>query len=592
MKLLLASLLLLAVVASATISNERTVMYNRKAIPSQWKFAGLPLSTDTVRFALALKQRNLDLLEQRFWAISTPGSPLYREFMTREAVYDLIAPSKEDHDTVVAFLWSQGIKEIRSTRDGLMCTTTVEVAEKFFNTKFYVFTHAWKKNRVVKQMGEFSIPVFLAQYIDLIEGVSNFPMYNKLKRTRAPTAPLVDAAVVPATLDTIYNVPAGTSANGANQGVIEFGAGEYYNPSSLQTFAKGVGVTIPPLNSSHVINPQPPEGIEGVLDIQYLGGVGAGGDNWYWTENDWLYSWSSSFFAAANIPDVVSVSYGWAEYDQCDVSDECSTLGTDSQGFVLRVNTEFQKIGVRGTSIVVASGDSGANGRTDPDCTQKVLHPDYPACSPYVTSVGATQLNNPETNLQNPPPICKSGQWQCASGGSESAVSYEVSSFTSGGGFSNYAAQPSYQSTVVANYLKTESKLPPSTYFNASGRAYPDIAALGHNFLCYSADEGGWFEVGGTSASSPTIGAYMSFLNSVARKKTGKPLGFLNPLLYTIYSAQPSAFRDITTGDNLCTEDGCASSCKGYYAAVGWDPVTGLGVPNVGELISYINNNL
>jgi len=52
--------------------------------------------------------------------------------------------------------------------------------------------------------------------------------------------------------------------------------------------------------------------------------------------------------------------------------------------FVLH-RSEFQKIGLRGISIVVASGDSGANGRTDPDCTMPTLLPDYPAASPFVT---------------------------------------------------------------------------------------------------------------------------------------------------------------------------------------------------------------
>ncbi len=67
----------------------------------------------------------------------------------------------------------------------------------------------------------------------------------------------------------------------------------------------------------------------------------------------------------------------------------------DSHGFVSRVNAEFQKIGLRGVSIFVASGDSGANGRTDGDCSGPTLLPDYPASSPYITSVGATEVHNP-----------------------------------------------------------------------------------------------------------------------------------------------------------------------------------------------------
>jgi len=39
---------------------------------------------------------------------------------------------------------------------------------------------------------------------------------------------------------------------------------------------------------------------------------------------------------------------------------------------------------------------------------------------------------------------------------------------------------------------------------------------------------------GGTSASSPTWAAMASRLIDIAFKKTNKPLGFLNPLLYKI----------------------------------------------------------
>jgi len=436
-------------------------------------------------------------------------------------------------------------------------------------------------------MGPYTLPTKVLSVIDFVTGVSDFPTFPKVKRV--PATPNVDGYIVPATLNNIYNVPSGSSAAGSEQGVVEFGAGQDYDPASLQYFATQVGVSIPALNPAHVINPQPPSGVEGTLDIQYMAGVAQGGDNWYWTENDWLYDWATTFFAAATIPDVVSVSYGWAEYDQCDISDECSKLGVDSQGFVLRVNAEFQKIGVRGTAILVASGDSGANGRTDPGCTDKILHPDYPACSPYITSVGATQLQSEEFKLPNPPPICKSVQ--CASNGTETAVSFQISSFTSGGGFSNYAAQPSYQTTVVQGYLSSGVVLPPSTYYNVSGRAYPDVAALGHNFLVYDSSEGGFFAVGGTSASSPSFGGFASMMNAIVKKKTGKPIGFLNPLLYQIYAAQPTAFRDITVGDNICTEDGCSSGCKGFRCTKGWDPVTGLGVPNVAALLQYVQNN-
>merc|ERR1712137_871388 len=182
--------------------------------------------------------------------------------------------------------------------------------------------------------------------------------------------------------------------------------------------------------------------------------------------------------------------------------------------------------------------------------------------------------------------------YKCASGGTEVAVSQPVAGFTSGGGFSTYTPRPSYQDSAVEGYLKSGVALPPSSYFNSSNRGYPDVAALGNNFAVYLNSYGGWTTVGGTSASSPTFASIASYLNSAAIKKTGKPLGFLNPLLYKMAAEQPSAFTDITVGDNKCTEDGCFSSCKGYDAHKGWDPVTGLGTPVATEMLSYVESKL
>lgn len=72
--------------------------------------------------------------------------------------------------------------------------------------------------------------------------------------------------------------------------------------------------------------------------------------------------------------------------------------------------------------------------------------------------------------------------------------------------------------------------------------------------------------VGGTSASSPTWAGVASLLNHVAMEADGKPLGFMNPLLYQIYEKDKTAFNDVVTGNNKCTEDGCQASCKGFYA--------------------------
>jgi len=362
----------------------------------------------------------------------------------------------------------------------------------------------------------------------------------------------------------------------------------------LANFAKDVAIKVTPITKNHTVGPNDPSDpqLESTLDIEAASSLNDAAEAWFWLEsgNGWLYQFVNHFFTTTDVPNVVSISYGWSESDQCDIDQaECLKLGVNSEGYVERVNAEFQKIALRGVSVLVASGDSGANGRTDPDCTLPYLKPDYPAACPYITAVGATQLDKPTFELSNPPPICTGQGYSCPNGGDEVAVSYAQAEFASGGGFSNYAPMPSYQQSAVENYLNTETKLPPATYFNRSNRAYPDVAAIGSAVLIY---QGGVQAVGGTSCSAPEFAAVVSILNQYAIKATGNPLGFLNPFLYQMAADQPDTFHDITVGNNLCTEDGCAASCKGYYCAVGWDPVSGLGSPNTANMISYINANL
>merc|ERR1711865_933940 len=146
---------------------------------------------------------------------------------------------------------------------------------------------------------------------------------------------------------------------------------------------------------------------------------------------------------------------------------------------------------------------------------------------------------------------------------------------------------------VVNEYLaKYSSALPPASYFNASNRAFPDVSANGHNYLVNIGPGTAWQPVGGTSASTPTFAGITSHLNDLSYKKTGEPLGFLNPLLYQMHAAAPKAFTDITAGDNKCTESGCFASCKGYKATAGWDAVTGLGTPVADKMLSYVEKLL
>ena len=84
---------------------------------------------------------------------------------------------------------------------------------------------------------------------------------------------------------------------------------------------------------------------------------------------------------------------------------------------------------------------------------------------------------------------------------------------------------------------------------------------------------------GGTSQSAPIWAGLTALMNQRFLALGTKPLGELNPLLYRVAKASAlPGFRDISLGGNAITES----------STLGYDMVTGLGSPNVENLVKNI----
>ena len=161
---------------------------------------------------------------------------------------------------------------------------------------------------------------------------------------------------------------------------------------------------------------------------------------------------------------------------------------------------------------------------------------------------------------------------------------------TSGGGFSEYYDQPSFQTAAVAGYLATVKGTTKDPYagYDASKRGYPDVSLAGANYHVYIG--GTEYGLYGTSASAPVVAGFFSNINAV-RLAAGKgSLGWVNPLLYT----DSSAFvNDITSGSNNCgglNKTNQPTCCQhGFSAVSGWDPTTGLGSLDYKKFETYQN---
>ena len=110
------------------------------------------------------------------------------------------------------------------------------------------------------------------------------------------------------------------------------------------------------------------------------------------------------------------------------------------------------------------------------------------------------------------------------------------------------------------------------------------------DFDNYDCDMGTCEETwGGTSFATPRWAGYMALANQQGATEGNPPIGFLNPLLYSIGegTSYATSFHDITSGDN--DSDG---QTPFYYAEPGYDLVTGWGSPSGSALIGTLAPSL
>jgi tripeptidyl-peptidase I len=350
-----------------------------------------------------------------------------------------------------------------------------------------------------------------------------------------------------------------------------------------------------PIVRGENVNAPTSAGGESTLDIQYIMGVGNNIKTVFWSvsgqpkNGGYILEWALqvSNVSDAEMPLVTSISYGDTE--------EGYVINVGPE-YIPRMEVELAKLCARGMTVIAGSGDAGSSNvgemgndlsKPDPDCSH--CRAFYPSDSPYVTSLSATFLttNTKKMCYQNltagQPIVCDQSMLGEIPTGLAQGLFW-----TTGGGFSNMFAPPSYQKAAIQNYLNS-APLPSSSYFNSTGAGYADISTLGHNLLVV------WnskiTSIGGTSASGPVAAGIVSLLND-ARLNAGKSsLGRLNPWLYQMAATIPQSFYDVTYGSN---GDGdiqprsspFASFCPnaGFQAVAGWDPPSGLGSPRWGPL--------
>ncbi|MBS0352744.1 MAG: S53 family peptidase [Proteobacteria bacterium] len=196
-------------------------------------------------------------------------------------------------------------------------------------------------------------------------------------------------------------------------------------------------------------------------------------------------------------------------------------------------------------TYLAATGDSGVG-------------VSWPAVSTKVLAVGGTSLRY-----------------------SGSGARSEVSWSGTGGGMSAYLAVPGYQTTSVPGLGSVSRRTVADVAFNADPTTGQYVAVLSPGSSTAS-----WFSAGGTSLATPQWAGLIAVANASRISASKSVLGLPHSILYTQIATVPgsyaASFADITQGSN--------GSCATCAAHTGYDTLSGLGTPNVGNLITQLTS--
>ncbi|EGG14732.1 peptidase S8 and S53 domain-containing protein [Cavenderia fasciculata] len=514
-----------------------------------WKKKNIENKVDElVDLTFGVRQENLDHLKQIVEDVSNPDSAKYGQYLKFDEVKDIVKPNPENLDAIMGWLGENSVinAKVMKTGDFIRATVPVSKAEELLAVRYSKFQSKIATDvSFYRSTDPYSVPSHLVDKIDFIGGVNHLPTVPKQKNTDATKGsnkylfPHVTPQVIYDSLN-MSNAPT-TRSKMNGQAIAQF-LEEYYSPSDFDIFQRRFGM--PKQDVSNIVGPNVEDnpGMETALDIQYITAVAPNINTWIVSlpgrheGQEPFLDWLIDMADMKDLPWVHSISYG----------DDENTI---DPAYTKRVDVEFQKYAAMGRTMLFASGDSG----TGCDKACKTYVPNWPTSSPYVLSVGGVVYKGV----------------------------YDMDGDQiSGGGFSNYFSSPPYQLDHVQNYFDQINGSYPYHQSNLLGRGYPDVSCYSEHLVIVHNRR--FIIIGGTSASTPIVAGLISLINEERFNANKPPVGFINPLLYKIAKDHPDAFKDIQTGEN---QNGCCQ--EGYHCKEGWDPVTGLGVPNFNKLLKY-----
>jgi subtilase family serine protease len=566
------------------------------------------LKLENISLTFKLTQSQQAALTALLDQLQNPASPNFHKWLTPEQYADRFGLSQNDINQVAAWLEAQGftVTQTARSRTWVSFSGTAAQVQAAFQTEIHNFS--LNGETYYANATEPSVPSALADVVLGIRGLDNYRLKPRsvVRRVKSSLQPDFtsylsgNTYVAPGDFAVIYDVNAlyASGIDGTGQSIAVMGQTDLYNSGSDIT-AFRAAAELPAKSPTLLLVSSDPglsstDIVEASLDVEWSGAVAKNATIIYVYSTD--VNTSLTYAIDNDTAPVISISYG-----NCEANWGSTNL-TALEELAEEANTQ-------GQTIVAAAGDSGAADCDYSTSTTTVtsathgLAVDAPASVPYVTGMGGTEFNEGSGTY-----------WETATTSDvlTSALSYipeMVWNDTSnslntsgqlaagGGGASAFFPKPTWQTgTGVPNDGQRDV---PDLSLNAS--PFHDgylICVQGSCVNGFRESNNDLSVVGGTSAAAPTFAGIVALINQHV-KSTPPGQGNINPILYSMAGTSPTAFHDITVGNNIvpCTEGttDCPTTAPfqiGYSAGVGYDQASGLGSVDAYNLVTMWNSSV
>ena len=339
-----------------------------------------------------IKQKNMEELTRFLHDVSDPLSDKYGQHMTRTGVAELTS-NPEGRNSVLEYLNATGATIISETlgSEYITAAAPMSVWEEMFDCEFYMF-HQMREDMTIKEFVRtetYSLPAILDNHVESVFNTVDMPHNDVIKSKLWPAVGISGdrnfnleekPLITPAKLRAAYNMGTSRGTAFSTQGLFA-SLNQYYSPADLSQFQtyfdlgqQSVSSVIGGHESDSACS-VPSACYGGNIRTQYMMAASPVSPTTYWYTDISIFSW---LVLVANTPQpslVYNIAFHYTE----------SSLTTSLRN---TFNTQAIKLGAMGVTIVVPSGDNGANAF---GVCQYL--PTFPASSPYVTVVGATMVS-------------------------------------------------------------------------------------------------------------------------------------------------------------------------------------------------------